>query len=357
MRPSAWIGLVLGLLGCHGDPPADPHEGSVSLGDRVTWARGARRDEMPVTTLFAEVVGPPDAVRSLSPPAAGRLASWAVAPGDAVDEGDVLAWWVSPGLSERAAAVTSAEAEVARARLEAEHAEAGAARGVRAGTDAALAAATLDAAVARRDALRRALDALRDTTVRDGVRWAWRSPASGAVQALSCAPGPVRPGDVCATLVADGVAEVGVAVPERHLGSLDGPVTGTFVAVDGREAGLRLAWRAPAIDRHDRTATLRFALDAPMTFGTSGRATLRVPSPDDVLAVPDAAITRVEGRPAVMRRTEDDRGEPVPVEVLGREPGLVHVRGLDAGDEVAVRGVFLLKSLASLDDEAGGHAP
>jgi len=141
-----------------------------------------------------------------------------------------------------------------------------------------------------------------------------------------------------------------VRVPERYDTRLDRDVQGTFTAVDGRTFALTLGARAPAIDPRTRTRDTWFLADGAAPLGASGRALVTAASWDGVTIIPEPGLTRVDGEPVVMRRVgEAARAEVTPVQVVGRAPDVVYVTGLDTGDEVAVRGVFLLKSLALLE--------
>lgn len=351
----ATLPVLVALVGC--SEPASVHEDTLDLAHRVDWAVAQPSTRVPVATLPAEVVATPGASARLGPPALGRLDAWAVQPGTVVAEGDTLAWLVSPDLTALEAEVASAAADVARAEVLATQLARAAERGVRSQADADLADAERAAADARRVALSRQLAATRDTTIRDGDRWAWRSPADGVVQALHCEVGTLPSDGGCLSLVRPEDTLVRVGVPERFGAVLDGgDVAGTLTVADGRSWPLALSARAPALDPHTRARLLWLTTPEPPPLGASGRATLTATAPEGAMVVPAAALTRADGAPAVLRRRDGgDTGEPVVVTVLGRAPGEVHVAGLTAGDEVATRGVFLLKSLALLDEEAGGH--
>jgi len=342
------------LIACAGETPPEDH--APDLSSRVTWANVQTAQQVPVTTLPAEAVGRPGATSHLGPPGGGRIDAWAVAPGQRVAEGDVLAWLISPDLDALQTQVQTLDAQVDQARLAASQARQAADQGVRSQAAADLAQAELESAQARRSALARELAARRDTSTSERGRWAWRSPGPGVVQAITCSLDTVVTGSRCLTLVRPEDTQVLVRVPERHLPALEGPVTGTFTAADGRTWELTLAAAAPAVDPHARTRELRFDVDQPVLPGLSGQAILRAPAGPGVGIVPEAALTRVEGAPAVMRQNERGTGDPVVVRIIGREPGQVHVTGLAPEDAVAVKGVFLLKSLVLLDEDATGHS-
>ncbi len=352
--------LTLLLAAACGAPESE-EEPTPDLADRVAWATAERPERVPVATLPAEVLARPGAASRLGPPGVGRLDAWAVQPGDTVAEGDTLAWLASPGLSSLEADLSSAASDVARARMHAEQARRAAERGVRARAEADLAQAELTEAEARRAALARQLAAQRDTTTRDGARWAWNSPSSGVVQALHCELGTLPAEGGCLSLVRPDATWVRVGAPERYGAVLTGSdIAGSLQIADGRTFPLQLAATAPAVDPHSRTRPLWLSTPEPAPVGASGRATLTVPAPDGATAVPEAALTRMDGAPVVLRRAAEGSeaaADAVRVTVLGREPGRVFVSGLSPDDAVAVRGVFLLKSLALLDQDGGGDGP
>lgn len=348
------------LSACGSAHEADRHadHGAPDLAGRVSWEAAAATDRVVVATLPAEVVARPGGRVQLAPPDIGRLDRWAVQPGDAVQAGQVLAWLTSPELSSRLASLEAAEAQIAVARLAAEQADRAADRGVRAQADADLALANLEAVTAGRDALSRSLTARRDTTRRGADGWAWTSPTDGVVQTLTCDVGTVVPSTGCVSLVRAEGTWVRVGVPERYGRWLDaGGLSGVLETIAGDTVELAWASTAPAYDPHTRARATWFVAPEPLIQGSTGRLRLVAPAPDGATEVPAAALTRVEGRPAVLRRADGasptHAADVVEVEVLGRSPGRVMVSGLAPGDPVAVKGLFLLKSLLLIDDDAG----
>mgnify|MGYP002831241589 CR=1 FL=1 len=343
--------VLLLLAACGGAD--EPHDDAPDLSTRVQWAQAEASNRVPVATLPAEAVGRSGATSHIGPPGGGRIVAWEVEPGEAVAEGDVLAWMISPDLSSLRVEMQALDAQVARAQVAATQARRAADRGVRSAADAQLAEAELASVQAQRRALQSRLAVQKDTITAEGGRWAWRSPGPGVVQEITCNLDTVTADSRCVTMVRPDQTQVLVRVPERHLPALKGEVGGTFLSADGRTWNLSLAAMAPAVDPHSRTRALRFDAEQTLIPGISGRATLVATGADGVVAIPDAALTRVEGQPAVMRQRADGTGEPVIVRIIGREPDTAYVTGLLPEDPVAVKGVFLLKSLELLDDDAG----
>ncbi|MEQ9563892.1 MAG: efflux RND transporter periplasmic adaptor subunit [Woeseiaceae bacterium] len=76
-----------------------------------------------------------------------------------------------------------------------------------------------------------------------------------------------------------------------------------------------------------------------------------------VLAVPDDAITLIEGQSTVFKLEDGHEFHPQPIEVGASAGGWTEVRrGLVAGDEIAIEGVFVLKSRLLKSSLGEGHA-
>lgn len=342
------IALFLTLSACHQETETAPVE--PSLDERVHWVRPGPVDRLEVALLPAEVVGAPDAVQQLGPQVPGRLLAWHVQPGERVEAGAALADLASPELaslaarrSEISASVTQLEARVGMERQAVE-------QGVRSRTDLLALEASLAEARASLEAARRTLGATSDLSTASGDRWTWRAPVAGVVDALTCPLGLVQADARCLTLVRPEGVVLQVAVPERHLGRLDGPVQADLEAGDGSRWSFVEIGRSAVLDPHTRSRTLRFGVlgERGPLQGASGRASLSVEAPPGALAVPPAALTRMDGQPAVFVRSEVG-GRAQPVELLGRSGEDRVVRGLEVDQEVAATGVFLLKSLALLE--------
>ncbi len=348
----AW--WAMGLVAC-GHGASDEAAPEPDLSERVAFAVAVSPDRVPVATLPAQVVPAPGGRHDMGPGVSGRLVRWLVSEGDEVLAGQPLAELQSQELASLSARQTEQASAVAQAEEALRIAEAGAARGVRSSADVQVAKADLAAARAAYGAARAQLAAL-DTTTREGGVWVWRAPVAGVVDHLQCPLGGVQATDVCLGLVSGAGVQLEVEVPERHLLSLSSRVQAEFLSADGRAWTFDELGRAPAVSPLTRARSYRFGLategDAPLQ-GMSGRARLTVAADGDTHQVAKQAVTWVEGVPTVyVRRGEGYEADPRQVEVVGREDELVVVRGLEDGEEVAVRGVFLLKSLAALEDGA-----
>ncbi len=370
--------LTLGLWAWGAGAACGPAEASVgqpeatpasTLGQRIVTSEAQPAPETTLVTLPAEVVVPSHAVQALGPPLPGRLTRWHVTVGAQVRAGAPLAELTSPELAD----LEAAEAELARVvrdrrRIlgkQRQHVATGM-QPVQSSYEAELA---LGEAEARLGAVRKQLEARRTLSAHGpGMTWTWTAPAAGVVREISCALGATVGAEVaCVTLLDASAAELRVRVPERHTGRL-GPETRltwqpTAAWPDALALDLQLSRLDPVVDPRSRTRAAFFtpgpeAADAArwMVVGATGPAALRAPAEAGAVLVPAAALTRIDGQPAVLVAAPGaapDAARPLTVSVLGRSDAGVVVRGdpLAPGASVVTRGVFLLKSVLLLEDE------
>lgn len=90
--------------------------------------------------------------------------------------------------------------------------------------------------------------------------------------------------------------------------------------------------------------------------GMFAEAEIAVGSRQEVLAVPAAAVLQLEGQPTVFK-VEDGKFHTEVIEVGERHGDYIELKaGLAAGDEIAVEGAFMLKSLMLKSQMGEGHA-
>ncbi len=362
---------ALSTAACDDQPAEPPAPAPVivpDLGARVAFAAITKTDTITKVSLPAEVVLPADAVKALAPPLPGRLVSWSLRLGDRVAAGAPLARVDSPQLTDLAAAERELAAVVrARRRVAAEQRRQMTA-GLTTAQDVQALELSLRESQARLTAIREQLEARRAMGARDteeeGSSWIWRAPAAGVVQSIDCAAGVVAsPEQACLTLLDLTRAELVVRVPERFIGDVGEDVRVAFTAASRPDVShvLTLTRRDPTLDARSRTLAHYFvppegdaAAAAVLLPGASGRVELFGEAPADVHAVPAEAVTRFEGSDVVFVAAGERPADaiPAPVTVVGRHEGKMLVRGdLAADARIAVRGVFLLKSLRALGEE------
>ena len=354
-----------------------------------------------LAVLLAQGVAPPEGEALTGPAVDGRIVEWLVRPGDAVAAGQPLALVTSDRVSALAARVsgTRRDLQAQRALLERAREEVTAGYRPRADLEAlestvARLEAESHAAAREQRAVRTLAGASTDTST-----WAWTSPISGVVARLGCSQGAsVQAGEPCAHVVDPALAAVRVAVPQQlqALVTADTRLTyhpeGAATPID-----LRLLRCAPVLDPASRTRSCDFVPDATpaILIGSSGTGRLHRAATSGELRVPELALVSFEGQRVVFVRRQGDPPdalpEPVPVVELGRAGSDVIVRPANstrpppiphtttpapapahqehdthedtesstfaAGDQVLVRGVFLLKSwyLIGMGEDGDGH--
>jgi Cu(I)/Ag(I) efflux system membrane fusion protein len=128
----------------------------------------------------------------------------------------------------------------------------------------------------------------------------------------------------------------------------------TIAFAGGETLQTKLTGLHPLVDEATRTLKVRvpLAMQRPANFGEYARVTLHA-TPRQVLSVPKTAVMRSGRGDFVMQSLGNGHFMPVKV-VTGIETAeRVAIRaGLEAGDEVAVNGQFLLDAAASIADTA-----
>jgi cobalt-zinc-cadmium efflux system membrane fusion protein len=299
---------------------------------------------VPLTTLFAEVVAGPEDVHALGPGVDGRILSWKVRSGDEVQRGDALAVLNSPALSDLVAEVglTRGQLEQATQSLERERAqlEAGLLSGVELATTQSE-VTRLQASLADQE---RRLRAHRDGVAQSGGAWIWRAPVAGEVGEIRCSVGLVQADERCLTLrTSQSTALLRVQLPERYLADAQGPLMAEAVLDGGEQVRFEELSRVTSLDAATRSQALTFI--APTWSGLpgrSGRATLW--SPQDASSLPEEALTLIDGEWSVFIQGPEGP-EPLSVRPLGRDGDQVYVSSMEPELQVAIDGLFLLKSL------------
>jgi multidrug efflux pump subunit AcrA (membrane-fusion protein) len=318
-----------------------------NLQDRITFQAVETATDVPIATLPAQVVPAPGTEVWLSPPSDGRLSEWTVRPGQSVAVGDPIGTLTSATLAADEGEIATLEAAVAQARGRALAAKAAADRGV---APAVLAEDLSNEAAWREAQLRSAR--IRAAGVRDGgsgggTSWTWRATSSGIVDEVRCTPGPVRAGEPCLSVVEPRAVRVVVQLPERLDRPGRTPTHGTLTTPGGHTAALTLEFQDPALDARTRSRSLVFVAEPSPPLGASGRAELRIQADSGIFRVPALALTRaVEGPGVWVPASGELPARFQAVQEVGRDADWAYVSGLEPGTEVAVRGVFLLKSLA-----------
>lgn len=357
---AGWI-LGMVLWGCGGESPAPARVTATEEGERIQFVSVEKADMVTVGVVPASVLVPPEHRATLGPPLEGRVLLWRVAVGDTIKPGTPLMDLEVAGVADLEAELTEAQ-QLVSARSRTLNAERQAASQGLSNASAVLAYEVAVAeARARQQALAVQLAARKNAVGQgssEGSGWVWTSSVTGVIERIECPRGQrAQPDTACLTIVDTSRAIVRVEVPERWLerwpiGAIFGELTLTGTGGPFHVGEVR---RASSLDEASRTLAVDLAPREAraMVPGQSGRVALRTSlSQEGVIAVPEAALTRLDGKDVVFGRSANGV-VPFPVERLGRDGDKVVLRPLgDAPTEVATRGLFLLKSRHLLEGAA-----
>ncbi len=322
-----------------GELQVDPAKAQV-LGIVVEPAKAAT--EAPMAELPAMIAPPANSRVAVPATLPGVVLRTFVVEGDAVARGQALATVASRD-------VLTLGADLARASARSEVAQSSASRLSQLSREGVIAGARADEA--------RALAAEAGADVNEKSRvlrmvggdgasgtYTLRAPIAGRVTKADIMAGsPVDGASAPYVIDAEGRYEVTAQVPERLLGTLlpgmtvrVGDTTGTVSSV------------GTALDPATRSAALKATIPAGSGRVAGGTTSVIVlgPAPAGAVAVPSAALTRIDGEDAVfvrsakgyaVRKVRTGGGDAVATVVLA---------GLKAGEPVVVSGTSALKALA-----------
>jgi len=343
-----------------GAPEITKHEAPTSS---VRFVPVEAATAMTVGILPAEVVLPPEARMVMAPPLEGRIVEWLVAVGTSVEVDTPLARIELLDVGDLQASIEESKRVLAARERTLALERRAATQGLTSATEVAALDNAVAEARARRDALVGQLD-VRRRAMRADVQdagWTWKSASRGIVERIECPPGQVaRLDSGCLVVIDPQRAVVRVHVPERWVSRWSaGEAMGAELVLAGETAARALTEvrRAPRLDEQSRTVAVDFTADALLQSGRSGRASLTAPARGGLI-VPEAAMTRLDGHEVVFAR-RGESARPVRVERLGRHGENAVVRVVEGGEvitEVAVTGLFRLKSRHVLGTEAGDEA-
>lgn len=285
-------------------------------------------------------------VAEVGAPVAGVVREALAVPGEAVEAGAPLFVITSAQVGELRARIAGAKDRVTAARAELARQKELLAGQVAAARDVAEARRELAAAQAEQRSLEAAMAVAGDTTTTGDVTVT--APMAGVVLERAVARGAVvEAGATLATLVDPSSLWALVDVPEGEAGSVAvGQAVHITVAGVLHEATIEQL--SPSVDPRTRTVRARATLANPggrLRAGQLARARIHVATAERAVAVPRAAIQRVEDATLVFVRTAPLVYEPRVVKAVRRAEDLVQVTGrLRPGDEVVTVGAWLLRT-------------
>ena len=272
--------------------------------------------------------------------------------GDLVQPDDVLAQVDSPDLSHAQGEALALAAQSEAARANARREQSLHAQGTTSQRDMELAKATAEQLQAALSAARAKVATLaKDSRGGMGV-YELRAPLAGVVVERALHTGQTIEGNVVAFRVANlDQLWVELAVSERYLNGLKRGDAVEIRPIAGPEEHLtgQIAYVGDVIDPLTGSAPVRVEIsnkERKLRPGQSVTATIRLTqSGPPGLAVPESAVTPIDGKLHVFLELAPHRVQPTPIETGATDDGWVEVRaGLKAGDKVVTHGVFALKS-------------
>lgn len=302
-----------------------------------------RADIVPLATLPAIVVPPPNARVAVAATFPGVVTRTVVIEGQAVRAGQPLAV-----ISSREVLMMGAELARSRARLGFAQSNAGrlgqlSREGVIAGSRADEAHATLREAQVDVSEKGRIL-ALANASGNSGT-YTLVAPIAGRVTTASAQAGSPVDGTTAPYVIdAADRYEIDAQLPERLVGAVN---PGMVVKLEGGVRGAVTAIGA-TIDPATRSVKLKASVGAALGI-TSGKATTVTvfgPAPANAVTVPASAVTSMGGADVVFVRTKDGFAARRVVTGGSGDGTVVVLSGLKIGDRVVTTGISELKSLA-----------
>ena len=337
----------------HGE---EQQEGHLTLSDEQIQVAGIELATVAPRTL-SRSLGLPGEIRfdedrtaHLVPRAAGVVESVAVVLGQQVKAGQLLAVIASPQISEQRSELAASQRRLELARGTFAREKDLWQEGISAEQDYLQARQALQEAEIAATNARQKISALSGSVVlAGGNRYELRAPFDGQVVEKHLVPGEVVSESSAAFTLSDLSrvwATFGVA--PRDLARLRVGMPVTVLASElGEQASGTVTHVGSLLGEQTRTATVRVTLDNPRGAWRPGLfVAVRVPTErlDEALAVPEAALQTLEEQPTVfVRSAEGFTAQAVTPGVVA--DGFVQIKaGLQAGQQVAAQGSFILKS-------------
>lgn len=324
----------------------------------VTTVKAARGDVSSAVEAAGELAAVPGNDVKLGPLVAGRLAEVAVAEGDKVQPGQLLASLdltpLRDALAQAEAQLGQARAQEANAKARLQRAEKALAAGVAAAQeveDDRLALATAQAAV-------RTAQAVVSTARNQLGRSELRAPFAGVVAHVFVAPGePVDANKAVVEVARTEELEVraplapataaGLKVGQRADVRVDGLPGQTFAA--------RVVALAPTIDPVTGAALVRLRVDngkGALRLGAFAHARIERELRHDVLRVPRAAL--LGGEQPALEVVEGSKSKRKQVQLGAQDESFAEiVSGLSEGEIVIVQGAYALPDGTPVREAAG----
>ncbi len=291
-----------------------------------------------------------DRTAHVVPRAAGVVESVTVALGQVVKKGDVLAVITSRQISDQRSELAASQRRLELARITYARERQLWQEKISAQQDYLQARQALrEAEIAVNNARDKTSALSGDTVLAGGNRYELRAPLDGMVVEKHLVQGEVV-SEASNAFTVSNLSRVWATfgVSPRDLGKIE---VGKPVAISASELGEQVtgtvSYIGSLLGEQTRTALVRVSLDNPRGAWRPGMfVSVLMPTATRVaqLAIPEGAVQTLENQPSVFVRVDD--GFVVQSVQLGtREAGFVEVtQGLEAGQQVATTGSFILKS-------------
>lgn len=186
------------------------------------------------------------------------------------------------------------------------------------------------------------------------------SPLSGTVISDDFVVGQLaEPGTVLFEVTDETRLWIEARLPAEQAVRIDTGARARVRSADGPWIEGQVIQRHHRLDETTRTQAVRIEVDNRddrLHPGEFVEVMLETRSTEPALAVPDSAVVLFQGAPTVFR-LEGDELHPRPVEVGPQVGGYTLISaGLEPGDEIVVKGAFLVKSLLLKSQMGEGHA-
>jgi hypothetical protein len=334
--------------------------------DRVQFARCTPSTTKTLSMVPGEVVLDQDSESAWSLPEDVRVRRFAVKPGQSVTPGTLLSELDVPAMTALVVRLQALEEELSVAQGVLQTSKERLQLGFAAQVEVQQAQGHLHALEASISEYRQRLafwQSLGLSQTAEGW-WEWRSAHAATIQSqevLSATQVPA--GDALLVVYQeDPRLLLKVALPEKYTDYID-----ASLRVDWSPSGYvsqkqriqaPLAFFEPRVDPTSRTIACFFDLSGLVSKhiipGRTGRALIQVDLTHPVWRVPSSALVSLEGKDVLfVAQADDSLPRPTAVEVLSRQAdeALIDGPGITAETEIAIQGLFLLKSLTLLSQE------
>ena len=361
---SALVGGWLARGGSSEKPPAIVHDVPWLDGKWIRYSETfAERSKIafgpveqgalsPLVAVTGTVSFDPERVAAIGARIPGRIRRVYKLPGDAVRHGEAIADLESADLGEAQAMLVAARAHEEAARANDERQQQLLEARIAAARDAEAARATARAAHAEVVAAEQRIRAFGGAAEGEIGILTLRSPIEGKVVELGVSRGQsVEPSHTAARVADLRRVWIELAVFERELGRVAvgdeveiSPQTDQQTVVQGKVAHV-----GDVIDLDTRSAPVRVVVDnvaQALRPGQSVLAKIHVKNAvSEALLLPREAVVSIDGRTTVFVAHDATSVEPRVVELGASDGARVEIRsGIEAGERVATKGVFALKS-------------